>query len=441
MSVLVLLLIGVFAALATAHFYSATISLRQSKSQADVQAATLEAESGMEFLSYIISQQTLPGGVSGTDLLDALADELSDTLDGTAALGGESTSYADGVISIPAVSLEPGRRFSATVSLNDAGQVVLAVNGQSGAVNRSVAINFEAQRQSHPVFEYGIAARGPITLENRIDIRGKTDPSEASLFSAAPGTAITIENRLTCDGDLHAGRADADVKIEGNGTIAGVDMNDPAVWDHVHIGVGGVEFPSMDPGLFEPYATNIVDSGTDTSGEVLENIRVKSGTNPDFSHGTELRGVIYIESGNEVTFSQNSVITGIIVTEEGDGATDSIKFENQSELYGLEDLPDSAEWESLRDLSGCIMLAPGFDVKFENRSTVLSGYMAAESFKFENQFTGEIKGGIISYGDGELKAENRMEITIDRMNYATDPPPGFVLPLVLRPVSGSYTEQ
>jgi hypothetical protein len=438
---MVLMLIGVFAALATAHFYSATISLRQSKSQIDVQSANLEAESGVEFFIHVLGDDTIPGDVTGADLLAEVESNLSAALDGTATLGGQTVQSENGQIVVPSISSGSlDRDFSATVSLKGTDTVTLTVTGRAGNVSRTVTMDFEAVRQSNPVFDYGIAAQGPIALENTISIVGANDPSEADLYSAWSGTAFRLEDNLTIEGEVFAGDSAASVIVQGTGTISGASMADPEVMDHVYTGVGDTQFPPIDISPFAPQATSMVDAGTDTSSGTFENIRIVSGTNPTFGSGTQINGVVYIEAGNQVTFMANSTVTGVIVTEDGDGATDQIKFEDNTQFCGVEQLPDTSQWRSLRESSGTFMLAPGFHVKFENQSGAFSGIMAADHFKFENAFVGTIKGGIISYGTEEMKAEDGSSFTIDASGYGDTAPPGFTVDKRLCPQPTTYSE-
>lgn len=440
-SVQALFLVLVFAAVAAAHYWSATTGLHQSRNQAHIQTASLEAESGMEFLVHLLKQQTVPGDVTGSELLNAVYENLSSQLDGTETLNGASVELSGETIAIPPVAagLE-GRRFTATLTLDGDGGIVATVTGASDNVTRGIRMAFSAVRQSHPMFRYGIAAQGPVAFENTISISGANEPWEADLFSAWPGTAFRLEDNLSLEGDVYAGAPGADVLVNGDGTIGEASMSDPQVMDHVHVGVGETDFPQIDITPFTPFATNTVNNGTDTSGGTFENIRIRSGANPTFSGGARLNGVIYVESGNQVTFAQDTVITGIIVTDDGQPSTDMLKFQDNTEFHGLEDLPETAQWAELREMSGSFLLAPGFRVKFENESGALSGFMAAEHFKFENTFVGEIKGGIFSYGTDEIKAENGSSFTIDRSGFGSQAPIGFVVPKLLYPVAATYRE-
>jgi hypothetical protein len=343
---------------------------------------------------------------------------------------------------VPPVTCGDGDRdFRAAIALNGTDAITLTVAGRSGGVTRSVQMDFEAVRQSHPMFKYGIAAQGPISFQNTISIAAANEAWEADLFSAWPGTAFRLEDHLTLDGEVYAGDSGASVLVQGDGTISDTSMASPQVMDHVHVGVGEAEFPAVDVSPFTPFAVNTVNNGTNTSsGGTFENIRIRSGVNPSFTGGVHLNGVVYVEAPNQVTFGQGTVITGIIVTEDGTPPTDYLRFEDNTEFHGLEALPATEQWNDLRELAGSFLLAPGFQVKFENQSGALSGFMAADHFKFENTFVGDIKGGIYSYGTTEIRAEDGSSFTIDRAGFGSQAPIGFVVPKLLCPLPSSYTE-
>ena len=259
----------------------------------------------------------------------------------------------------------------------------------------------------------------------------------------SPDQAFRLMDMLTLDGDVYATDPNAQVLINGIGTIAGTPMDDPSVWDHVHIGEGVPNFPEVDTSAFEGFATNIVDADTITSGDKkFTNIRIKAGTNPTFANGAKLDGVVFIEQPNQVTFAEGTTITGVICT---DGTStlskdNQIKFELNTHSYGVDALPDTAEFHELRQMTGSFILAPDFTVRFENESGVINGMIAAGHVKFENSFHGTLCGGILSYSTVEIMAENMSDFTIDHSKYGGVPSGFNVDKPRLVPDSSTYTE-
>ena len=106
----------------------------------------------------------------------------------------------------------------------------------------------------------------------------------------------------------------------------------------------------------------------DTSADnTFENIRIPGGTNPTFSGSTTLNGIVFIETPNVVTFTGNVDITGIIV---GDGDMNDNSGANQIIFLGnvasapVTDLPETAQFEQLREETGTFLMAPGFGASF-----------------------------------------------------------------------------
>lgn len=439
-----LFLLMLFASLGVAFCCLSSGNVALARNHRGIQAAAMQAESGLAFLTRELCQAPLPIGACGQEALDALADHLSDRLDGTATLGGQDVGYDGTRIVVPAVAMNDDRgSFGAEITMVGWERVRLRVTGTAHDVTRRVAIDLDVIG-GHPVFGFGIASKGPISLEDNVQILGASHAYEANLFSAAPGVAFRLTGDLLCvEGDIYAAQSEAEVSLSGSGTIGGEAMNDPAVMDHVHIGEGEAEFPLIDTAPFEPLATSIVDANTDTSGtKTFNNIRIKAGADPTFIGGVKINGVVFIEAPNRVTFGDGTKVTGVIATAQPlqPGSQNEIKFENNTQNFSVEELPELPMFEEVRQLTGSFILAPGFRVKFENESGVISGIVAAEHVRFENSFNGTLLGGIISYGTDEMMAENNSRIVVDRSDYY-DVPAGFNLDRRrLLPVADSYLE-
>ncbi len=442
--VIALSLLTVIACLAV-HFCRVSNSgLVQSDSHSKIQAARMQAESGQAFMIYTLNRASLPLAGTGEEILEAVAVHLDETLNGSPALQGALIQYDGSVITVPDVVFgSPRESFRAELWMFTPAVLRMRITGGAGGVQRRVVMDF-ALTGGHPIFGFGIASKGPICLENTVAILGANDRSEARLLSTASGTALRLQDDLTIQGDVYATDPAAEVAISGTGTIGGVGMSDPEVWGHVHIGAPMPEFPEIDISPFVPFATGLIDGGTETEGtRTFSNVRIAANTNPSFEGDITLQGVIYIEAPNRVTFGEGTTIRGVIVTEDGGDPSpaNEIKFENNTYSYGVETLPDTGLFREVREMTGSFILAPGFRVKFENESGVVNGLIAAEHVKFENSFSGTLRGGIICYGSEEMKAENGSSFTIDHSHY-TDVPAGFeVDERKLEAVSASYVEE
>ncbi|HOF17846.1 MAG TPA: hypothetical protein PK082_02970, partial [Phycisphaerae bacterium] len=269
--------------------------------------------------------------------------------------------------------------------------------------------------------------------------------SEASILSATSATNETFRLTGNCDidGDLFMTNPDGYASLTGNVTVGGVSASDPAIAEHIHIGVPDAPFPEVDPSVFAPFATCLVDSGTSTSGnKTFNNIRIKAGTNPTFSGNIQLNGVIFIETPNRVHFSGNVTLKGVIVTEDaGDDVydTNTIKFTGNMTARGVEELPDTPEFHDLRQMPGSFLLAPGFGVEFTGNFGTVGGTMAADSYKFTGNAGGIVKGSVICYSDSDFKLTGNSSLTIDRSGNP-ETPPGFSLPPTFTMTVSTYQE-
>lgn len=441
-SLLVLMLVGVFAALSTAHFYSATISLRQSQSQADVQAATMEAESGLEFYRCIIEDLGLSNGLEGQDLMDEVYQKLSERAEITGNLNGQQLTYDGTSIRIPAVNIDGKNSFATRIKLVGPDMLLVRTEGRAGDVSRSIAVNAVLQDSAAMCPAHGIVSRGRISVTGNARVSGANTASEGSIYTATQdANALTMIGNTDVDGEFYATNPDGYATLIGNVSVGGGRGN--AAHDHVHFGVPPFEIPDVDPTVFEPYATETVDHTTRTNGNLtFHNIRIRANTNPTFSGNITIRGVVYVEKPNQVTFTGNLDMTGTIVADSGHenpGNGNQINFRGNTSSRGVEDLPDTPEFAGLRDLEGAFMLTPGFEAEFTGNFGVVNGVMAANSFDFTGNAGGTIKGSLIQYGDNVLDLTGNSGLTFDHQTY-TDPIPGLVASSRLVFMPGTYSE-
>jgi Tfp pilus assembly protein PilX len=441
---LALILLVVMAALAVAYATSSGISLQQSNNHAGIQRSLLQSESGLAFMTYIMRGVTVPGQVRGQDMLNALAAALQARLNGSVNLHGAQVTVNASTISIPSIATDEGS-FGATITLAGDRVVRVTTHGSDGSTSRAVGLNFDASASRSDVFDYGIASKSAVQLTGNASVRGANDPSEANILSATYNTleSFRLTGNCTLAGDIFSSNPDSYVTTTGNVKIGGVPASDPNVNQHIHIGVGETEFPEVDPTVFEPFATNIVDSSTSTVGnKTFTNIRIRANTNPNFTGNITIKGLVFVEVPNRVTFTGNLNMTGMIVTQDaGDNVytTNTIRFTGNSTFRGVEQLPDTSEFQSLRQMPGSFLLAPGFGLSFTGNFGAVNGCMAADAFTWTGNASGVVHGPIINYSDSVFSLTGNSNVTINRATYS-DTPPGFSSPGRFTPVASSYRE-
>ena len=444
-SVLALLLLAVLTTLGISLATLANTSFLKADNFAKVQSARMEAESGLAFTALILQDCSVAPNTSGQALLDSLANQLASALDGTGNLQGGAIAYDSETVSIPSITVGNGRSFSARVSLLDPTVLHLVVTGENRGVTRTIAIDCDAVPNGEVFFGYGVASKSAVSLTGNAKILGANSPSEASVLSATSSTneAINMTGNAKIEGDVYFPNPAAYATLSGNASIAGHDNASPTLGNHIHSNIANAEFPEVDPNEFEPFATNIVDQYTNTSGNLtFNNIRIAANTNPTFSGNIDINGVVFIEIPNQVHFSGNLNLKGLIVTQDaGDDVYDvnTIKFTGNTNIQSVEELPDTPEFHELREKPGSFLLAPGFGAELSGNFGTINGTMAADEFKFSGNATGLVKGSIINYSDSEFRLTGNASITIDKSGTA-DIPPGFALPSRFALAPDSYLE-
>jgi hypothetical protein len=446
-SVLAILMLAILFTLAVSFAGLSGQSNLQAANLARAETARMQAESGVSFVVQKLSSVTPPPGATGSTLLGAVATSLGTQLNGTPNLRGATVTNSGGTVTIPTIFTDGnsrGFRAAITVESNTIIRVnIVGIADANGVVSRTIQICCNPTTTVSPVFSYGVAARGPISLTGNASLRGANNRQEASLLTTASivGNEVGLNGNCTVDGDVSVGPPDGNVGVVGNISIGGA--TGAAIWNHVDLGVGDVPFPSIDPNVFAPFATNLVTSATGTTGnKTFTNIRIKAGTNPTFSGNIIIKGVVFIETPNVVRFAGNLNFTGVMVTQDagsGNTAGNAIHFAGNTTSAGVESLPDTPEFHDLRQVPGTFLLAPGFETEFVGNFGTVNGTMAAEKFTWTGNAGGVVNGSVLSYGPGTMSLTGNSQITINRSRYSGTPP-GFGGNAKLVPNMDSYQE-
>ncbi len=421
--ILALIMVALLSSISMAMIEASGIDLRKAINQRESLKARLAAESGIACLSQVLGNFQVSGTPAGQDLLDSVATYLQ------SALPGGTVSIGGGQIHISNLGIdEASGSFSGALCLNADDGVALAVTGQSNQARREVEVQFELAPGGGGIFSKGIVAGGPIQLTGNARVVGANSSSEAELLTLSGQDVVyDLCGNARIEGDIYASNADGQVDLSGNVSIGGVSARDEAVYDHIHFGMEETEIPRPDPTVFEPFATTTL-SGSTRGNRTFTNIR--------------LLGVIYVESPNRVKFSGNVNVRGVIVTEDaGSGTYDAnkLQFSGNMSFQGVDTLPNTPEFSTLRDMAGSAILAPGFGVKFTGNFGTVGGTLAAEKFTFTGNAGASVKGAILSYGDEPYRMTGNAYITIDRSEY-DEVPPGFSVPSTLSMVATTYVE-
>jgi hypothetical protein len=235
----------------------------------------------------------------------------------------------------------------------------------------------------------------------------------------------------------------ANVYLQGGKAGIGGETGANAVNHHVTLGVPPTEFPIPNPGHFEQYVTNVINSSTNTKANATyENARIVANTNPNFTGNITLKGVIFIETPNVVNIAGNVNITGIIVGDgsyEDDSGTNQLNITGNAISYPVSALPNEEKFAGIRNETGTFVLAPGFKASFGGNFNTLSGAIAANGIRFFGNAGGTIHGSVINYSNEEMTLTGNSDLFFNRSGI-TETPAGFEPEIIVTYVPSSYTE-
>lgn len=287
----------------------------------------------------------------------------------------------------------------------------------------------DMQATGNAAFGFGVWCRGPISMGMNMDFDGLYFALDGSMYSASGGVAVATGSGHI-SGDVSVSDPHATVSL-GRTTIDGEVFYDAPL----------ITPPTVNRAQYIALATNTL--GAQRSG-TLKNVRIPANTNPIFGDVT-IQGVLYVEAPNVVTFDNNVNMTGVIVAADPPaGSTDSanwISFKNNMNMHGVEDLPATSEFATIRQLIGTCVLAPAFTLEFKNNLDAAAGVIAVKNLEAKNNLVSTLYGSILIYGTGGLTFKNNSDITVDHSRYPNSPS-GFtgIGSPILTPLAGTYVE-
>ncbi len=403
--------------------------------------AFANTESGLEVTRYWLSRVRIPSSTPPAQYVSAIIATVQSDL----AASGISNFLINADGSIPPVLLEAlgPQTFSGQWSSDANNPAIFRTRsvGSSGMAARMITVDYSIAPYHFPIFDYGIATKGPLNLAFNPGILAASAGWEADIYveSANSLIAVDIDKNATLAGDINIGNPNASVTCGGSLTLGGAITN---VTEEDR-----PEFPVPDTDRFRQYATGpLLDKDSDFSQGVYTNARIAPGTDPNFAApNVTLRGILFIEAPNRVMFGKITTLQGIIVAD-GDvnnPGANQISFGNPAEPkvpsnFTSGPYPDGAEFDALRKEEGSCILAPGFKVAFYKNFSAINGVIAASGLYFANNATATVKGTLINYSNDPLVIDRNLNVTFDR-SAMVKIPAGFDLYRVLTYNPTSYT--
>lgn len=466
--VIAMVFVTIFSTFAIALFSMSSNNTLAADNLHQSNQARCAAESGLEVIRWHATQFSVSSTVPAAQRFALLAASLEDSLaaDGISC-ADNGTSLAIGSIQNP-VSLNANSNqgfyaelYPGLVETPDGTTdgVAFRIVGLKNGIRRLITGGFTygVDESSNSVFDYGVATKGPLSLQGNILLDGVNIAVESDVYieSLDENSVLEIIGNSQIAGNVSIVNPDGTVTLQGGQAGIGGETGEDAITNHVEVGVAATTFPNPDTAYFEQYVTGItLDSSmgeTFATDGTYENIRIAANTDPHFSGNVQLNGIIFIETPNVVTFSGNVDITGMIV---GNGDVNDNSGTNQINITGnvssqAVDATNEAgdyilggeQFDGIRQETGTFLLAPGFAVSMGGSFGTLNGCIAANGIEFFGNAGGEIGGSIINYSGTPMTLSGNNDLFFNRSGI-TDVPAGFepVYDIVMYYQPVSYSE-
>jgi len=446
-SVLAMLFLVLFSMLALGFYASVTTSVQVSGNQQRTNKARLAAESGIQFMRYHLANVDVPG--TSTDVIGDLYADLKADLEGSTNLGSNTVSCvgtgSNKVIYIPA---EPGAYivtnaqektgFTATIKEWDGGVIctVAGRNGQTAAINtKSVSLEFNRKTIPYDVFDYAVAAKGSVAMVkgSLVGVNGVSADDIAKIMSAkVTGTSINMSGG-TVGGELNI--VSPGVASVTGGSVHGT-TNISTIMNNYVKAVSAPTFPVFDTTAFKDYATN-----TYTSGSTLSNVRIPANTNPVFTGGATIQGIMYVESPNTIQFRGNVQLNGFIVVENKNDSSQNMIDMRGNFTWGT--LPPGAEYDSMRSTTGIAIMAPTTAMTMSGSAeSTLKGNIILGKFATASN-AGDVtidQGTLLTLDAGTSAIFNGKNLKFKATGKLNQPAAGIIYGATYEPVAGKFQE-
>jgi hypothetical protein len=440
--ILSMIFVLIFSILAVSMAALSDTNSQLSSNQRKVDSALASAQSGLEVERFWLTPVTMPSSTPESDYLSAIIAHVQNDLDANSITN--FTLNSDGSISEVLLDSVTGQSFFGQLSIepNDPNNLKVYSTGGNGEVSRTIKVDFDIEPYKHPIFNYGLATKGPLTFSGNPTVIAVNEAWEADMYieSSSNFTAMSVGGNCNFDGEIEIGNPAATASFGGDVLIAG-DHNQEAIDNHVHIGVDPVDFPPPDTNSFRQYAVgDVIDSSTDLNSytNILVNCLIDPNTNPTFPKSVIIRGILFIESPNIVIFERNVALEGIIVA---DGDLDNPGTDRIDILgnFASGPYPEGIEFDEIRDEIGSSILAPGFGLSFQGNFSTLEGVVAVSGISFTGNVNAQIKGTIINYSEDPMFIGGNSVMCFNRID-STKVPAGFDTKRVLYYNPSSYEE-
>jgi hypothetical protein len=445
--ILSMIFIVMFIALAAAMATMSGANVQLASNQHHANEALNSAHSGIEIVRYYLNGISIPVGTPA-NRLDGISQELGQKVADVQSINPVYDATLK-ELTIPLVSLSASGNtsFSATVTYGanadgtpDYDTLDVTITGNGGQATKQVGVSYAFTEIGNPIFDYGIATKGPLLTQGSVDVDTFNESFWADIYIESLNSSLALEmiGKSSIAGKVMIANGAANFTIANSSSVYGASGSDAG--QYVTCGVDQCTFPVPNPTQFEPYIQNVYDPATST-GPTFTNIEIPAGTNPSFGGGTTINGIMYVRQPNSVTFRGNCTINGIIIAEgdvENPSELNELDFNGTVTGYDTSSLPPSL-FGDLTEKTGTFILAPGFRVSFGGNSSMINGVIAASGVEFYGNAGGQINGSIINYSELRMDLQGNTDLVFNRSG-ADEIPAGFEPSTTLNFVANSYSE-
>jgi len=429
----------IFSALAVSMATLSGTNVQLASNQHKVDCAIASTESGQEAMRYWLTRVEIPSSTPPSNYFGTIVSILQNDLTDNSI--SNITVHNDGSITPVVLDSASGQGFEGDL-IDDSNDNILQLQVTGGGeITRTIRVHYDIEPYEYPIFDFGLATKGPVHFLGNPTVRGINSNNEADIFidSQSTNLAMLVTGNTNFDGDISIANSTANADFWGDVQIGG-DTGQTAIDNHVTIGAETPEFPVPDTQHFQQYATgDVIDSSTDlTNSMTLTNAIIEANTNPNFEGNITIEGILYIEQPNIVTFERNVALNGMIV---GDGdaynpGTNSISFLGN---FAANSYPSGSEFDAIRSETGSSIVAPGFAASFAGNFAALGGVMAVSGAHFSGNVNAIVEGTIVNYSDNPMTVMGNATLNFDRSDNITVPA-GFDTHRILTYNPASYEE-
>jgi hypothetical protein len=212
----------IFSALAISMMTMSGTNVQLASNHHNINTAFVAAQSGQDVIRYwlsrvLFSSSTPPASYFAT-IVSALKDDLS-------ANGVTNVSVQnDGSIGTVMLDSTTGQNFDARIQITSQPTILQTrVTGHGGDITRTITVLFNIQPYVFPIFNFGLATKGPLNFPGNPTITAVNAAWEADVFveSATNPMAVLVIGNTNFDGNINIGNPAASVDFQGDVLIAG----------------------------------------------------------------------------------------------------------------------------------------------------------------------------------------------------------------------------